>query len=628
VFADLYLRVDLPGAAWLAHQAFRAVVAPLEWLTDGGDQRLKGALAAWAVCLPLAWRWPRFGRVFWGGTALVVGLAQVLIVALAALMERALAAGLAVAVVTALLTGTLGWDGGGAGPRRSWAWGVAAVVAAAGAVACYYVFALFMTYGEGYAVLRWAGDLVRQRGVQLLPLYAVAVAALQFAALVALARLPGQRRQRVRGLSMAAAAGLVVAVVLEIVLGQRAAIWPFFLVIPAGAMIASLLWPLLVRRPTRGGWRLRAIPQVLLLPCVLAVVLMGHTYAARVFRCDGLDAVPGLTLVATPAEVFRVTLARDATVAGLTLRTSMRLATLTTHPQVGDLALTHVGAASLDDSGDPDGETTLNGVPEELVYAPSVDRFYATLSPHRYDRLELTESVEYGDGGELTNVLLTITGDGARVVGVVGVPGLCWINTLRWSDTEDLLYIGCEDRAGVHRYDPVSRTFQDGNRSREIGDVQKIALAPSRSRLYTVSLWKRATLTELSQETLDPLRQVVIGGSHYDVVHDPRSERLFASAYYGSRVHVVHAETFQRERSIPAGFGTRALALADDLLLVSSVHDGLLRVCEPDSGRVRHSLRVGGHVKDIAIDPERDQAWFWSQCGLMRLDLAELRASE
>jgi len=623
VYADLYLRVDLPGAAWLAHQAFRGIVGPLEWLTEGGNTRLYAAVGAWAVCVVLAAVWRAARGVVWGSTCVLVASAQLLVVALASLMERALAAGFAVALCVALLSGALGWDDEG---RGRWAkWAVALAVAAVGAVACYYIFAMFMTYGEGYALLRWAGDLVRLRGVQLLPLFAACSAVVAVGAMVALVRLPGRRARRMRGLALSAAAGIVVAAALEILLRQGAALWPLLLVVPAGVSISSLAWLPLVRRPLQRGWRVGALPQVLLLPCLLACLLLGHTYTARVFRCDRLETIPGLEHVTSPAEIFRVTLSRDATVAAVSLRTSRRLGWLPTSATAGDLSYTLTGPAGLEGPGDPQGEWTLNGVPEELVYAPALDVFFVTLSPDRYDRIELDGLVHSHGRGELTNVLLIVSGDGAQVIEAVGVPGLCWINTLRWSDTENLLYIGCEDRPGVHRYEPLSRTFLDGNDSRVIGDVQKIALVPSRSRLYTVSLWKRPTLTELDLETLSPLRQTIIGGSHYDVVYDPGSERLFASAYYGSRVHVVDASTMNRMPSIPAGLGTRALSVADDLLLVSSVYDGLLRVCDPASGEVRHSLPVGGHVKDFAFDPERDMVWFWSQCGLMRLDLGKMR---
>lgn len=623
VFADLYLRVDLPGAAWMAHQAFRAIVGPLEWLTEEEGLRLVIVVALWLAAALPAWRFGNFGRVYWSATAVIVGAAQLMTIALAALMERALAAGLVAALVLAATTRGLGWESQDEGKVRRWVWVIPS--AAAGAVACYYVYALFMTYGEGYALLRWSGDLVRDRGLDLLKIYVGGVAVVQMAVVVLLVRRAGPRRWR--RLGWAAATGVAVAAAVEWLLGQGAAVWPYVIVVPCGVLAVSLLWPWLVARPLASGLDPRAIPRLLLPASLLAVLLFGHTYAGRVLRCDRTTDIPGLTRIAAPPEVFRVALARDGTLAAVSLRTSARLARIPVQPDIGILRTTHPGPAALADAGDGE-EHRLDGVVEELVYAPSLDRFYATLSPDDPDGLDVDLGVEYAGArsDEITNVLLTISGDGAEVVEAVGVPGLCWINTLRWSDPDGLLYIGCEDRSGVHRYDPVTRSFAGGNEDRAIGDVQKIAIDDAGDRLFTVSLWRRPTLTELDRASLAPSRQVVIGGSHYDVVHDPATDQIFASAFYGSRVRIIDASTFEPTGSSPAGFGTRSLAITDDWLLVSSVYDGLLRICDTSTGDVAHALPIGGHVKDIAIDHRRGLAYFWSQCGLFRLDLEALRS--
>ena len=164
----------------------------------------------------------------------------------------------------------------------------------------------------------------------------------------------------------------------------------------------------------------------------------------------------------------------------------------------------------------------------------------------------------------------------------------------------------------------------DGVLHPDVGDVQDIAFDPRARRLFTVSLWKTPYLTEVDQRTLARKRKVSIGGSHYDVVYDPGSDRVFASAWYGSRVRMVDAKTLQLQGRIPTGLGARALAVAkrQGLLLASSIYDGKLRICNAASGEVREALQVGGHVKDIAVDEARGVAYFWSQCGLYRLDLA------
>lgn len=620
VFADLYLRVDLPGAAWLAHLAFRALVGPLEWLTEGEGIRLRIALGAVAALgLASAFLPPARRFTLPAGVVLVAG-AQVLVLALAVLMERALAAGLLAGIVAAGLMGLR--RATVEHPRPLPRWPLAAAVAAAGAVACYYVYALFMTYGEGYALLRWAGALARDGGIELLGGYTLAVALVLVVLVTLFVRPSPGRGARAGRLAVAWGIGTLVALVVHRLVRQPVPLWPTPLVVGAGVALFAT-----ARGAVGPDQSPAALPRLLLVPTLLAPLLIGHTYAARVFRCGPASTMPGLERVANPAEVFRVTLSRDAQVAALTLRTDSRLAWLAVWPEPGPLQPIDPGPAGWPE-GDPLASPgTLAGVPEELVYAPAHDLFFATVTPE--PGLAGSPTRVPFDAGPyptdtVTNLILVIAGDGSRVVEALEAPGLCWINTLRWAEDEDLLYVGCEDRPGVHRYDPAARAFRDGTHARPIGDVQKIALHPERRTLYTVSLWKTPNLTELSREDLTVTRQVVLGGSHYDVVADGASGRVFASSFYGSRVHVVDGEDLGRQPSIPAGFGTRALALSTDphLLLASSVYDGTLRICEPSSGRTLATLPVGGHIKDIAIDEARSRAYFWSQCGLFRLDLS------
>jgi hypothetical protein len=56
-------------------------------------------------------------------------------------------------------------------------------------------------------------------------------------------------------------------------------------------------------------------------------------------------------------------------------------------------------------------------------------------------------------------------------------------------------------------------------------------------------------------------------------------------------------------------------------VVASSVYDGLVRVCRTDTAEVVRLLRVGGHVKDIAVDEARSLAYFANPCGVFRIDL-------
>jgi len=196
-----------------------------------------------------------------------------------------------------------------------------------------------------------------------------------------------------------------------------------------------------------------------------------------------------------------------------------------------------------------------------------------------------------------------------------------------WSEAIGKLYLGCEYEPVVQTYDPNSNTFERSDHDVAIGDVAAMVLDADGGRIFTTSFWNAQVVAELDLETMSVRRTCDIGGGNVDLAFDPSSGRLFATGYYDSRVRVISAQGLEKQDDVVTGFGTRAVAVdsSRDLLLVSSVYDGVLRVCEASTGKGVASLRVGGHVKDIVIDSERGLAWFWSQCGLFRLDLEQLR---
>jgi WD40 repeat protein len=122
-------------------------------------------------------------------------------------------------------------------------------------------------------------------------------------------------------------------------------------------------------------------------------------------------------------------------------------------------------------------------------------------------------------------------------------------------------------------------------------------------------------------------RQLATQGVNYDVALDAERGRLYVSSYYSSTVQIVDADTLTPLGSIPTGLGTRALQLVPerDLLLISSVYDGVVRVWDLATESTVAALNVGGHVKDFAVSPGGDTAYFWSQCGLLSLDLRAVR---
>jgi len=598
-FADLLLRRDLPGASTLQHAGFRTLVVPLEWLTEGDGERLRLALLLWLLALTSAALGHRRGwaRGVLAGSAAVVVAAELVTVALAVLMERGLALGVALAV------GLYLWKGRDRSVEERPRPAVLAAGALAAAASLYYVYALFMTQGSGYPLLIRLGEALRLGGASFLPLWAAAVLGLGVIAVLL-------RRSTLRVLPWTAGPGVVLAAFGSPV-GALVAV-------PASVAVVALLEPSLggLRGPAR--W-----PLVLAVPCVLAGVLFGHTYSARVLRCPSPDD-DRVRLLAAPGEVFRVAHGPGDTLL-LSQRTDRAFGRL--HLGSGQGIVPAVaGPLGHPGDGPEEGGRELFGHPEELVFAHSHDRFYGSVVPADAERWRPLTAP-----GAIRNLVAVISGDGRTVLDAFGLPGLCWINTLHWSEDDGVLYAGCEERPGLHRVDPDGQRLVDGTSERRLADVQDLAFGQGElaDRLFTISLWRSRYLSELDRSDLALRRRARIGGMSYHLAYDPQTSLLFASGWYAGRVRVVDAASMELIGALPAGFGVREVAVHRELrlLLASGTYDGALRAWRlRDDGLPEPLARVpvGGHVKDIRVDQGSERAWFWSQCGLYELDLARL----
>lgn len=581
---DLWLRVDLPGAPALEHLAFRALVGPLEWLTEGAGERLGVAMvAAGAVLAPaLVFRWWRVLDV----AALGVAALQIVVVVLALLMERALLPGVVVALA-------LGWRGLGIRGFDRRAAGVFGLVAGGGAAL--YVYSVFMTWGQGYPLVQAMGRALRSGAVSFASLFCVGCALL--AAGVAWRRGIDLRRA---GLALAAGVGVSLLLRAGLGVGGPWATAPF--VVAAGLALGALGGGLV----GVGGGAPRWWPVSLALPTALALLMMGHTYSARVFACPSAGA-EHLRLVGATSEIFR--LRRGDGFAAMTQREDARFARMDLKTDVVSWVKPGPLRAPLPPHVEAKG--ALWGTPEELVFAG--DRWFGTVVPGEPGRF-LGEDAPWG--AAVRNVVAELDAGATEVTSAVAVPDLCWINTLGWGGADGLLYAGCEDVPGLHRL--RHGAVVDSTTEARLGDVQDIAFGAD--RLWTVSLWFRPTLTELRRSDLGIERQLVIGGSHYHLARDAARDRIWTTAWYGGRVRVIDVAGWRRERTMAAGLGARPVEILADEVLVHSAYDGLLRMYDADTLQELDRMAVGGHVKDLAADPETGQAWFASQCGLYALD--------
>ncbi len=618
---DLLLRVDLPGASEAAHLAFRAVVVPLRWLRVRTEHPLPVGLSAWLLLLPLTWRRPRLLAAWLGASAAVLAAAELLTVSLALLMERSAALGIAVATAVAVRLG----GAPPAGPRDARArWTeLAGTIAAAGG--CLVLIALLYDTRADYPMIAALGERLRA-GETAAATFAVAAGAVApVGGGILLRRIPG------RGAALAggATAGLAVALATRALPpGDVAAWWPLALSVPAGMLLLLLGAPLLPPAGS-GRWTRPTAWPLLLLPLVPAAgLLFAQAYATRILVCPA--PTPGLERIAALPEVFEIALNEEGTTALLAVRGSAQLLSMQLLPEPSAPVPVEPGpAAGPPDVGRPGA---LLGRPEEVVHLPSTGGWLATLVPEGVARGADAVEARFASGGacdavgDFGNLLVDVGPDAARVERAGTWPDLCWVSSARWDPVAERLLVGWEYRPGLHRLDPATGAASAHPLGAGVGDVIAIAPDPDpdAGRLFAASLWTSRYLTELDRDSLAPRRRAAVGGTNYDVAYEPARDRVFVSSFYASRVRTVDAATMERTGSLPTGFGTRALALLPrlDLLVASSTYDGVLRFWDLESGALVGALPVGGHVKDLAADPERGLLYFWSQCGLFRLDVA------
>ena len=611
LFADLYFRIDLPGAGWLLHQAFRAASVGVRWLEDDVEgSRLQGIaalglIAALAVAVP--WKpslWPR--RVL----ALPLVVAQLAFLAVAGLMERSLLLGIVVGAAVGIRSQAPEPAAEGLDWRRS------AVGVISAGLAVFYLVEIFAVRSEGYSLVDWVDSLMRD-GLPLTWIFVACTAVLGARAAQGLGRgswcaLPG--------LAAAGLAALLLDRGLPLVSGAVTA--------AAGSLVLAAAWSKQVAAPRGRAWDPATWPTRLAPAVLIAALLIGHAYAARIFHCVGVDEHTALTRVAEPGEVFRLALGRDGAVLALALREERRIGRMELGVEDAPLTFAAPGVlpAPPPEWGDFPPGSTLASI-EELVYAEGADRFYGTALGGHPDFNSLPSSPP----NWMRTLIFELPGDASSVLGFEGDRDMCWVGALAWHEADERLYVGCEYEPRVLRFDPAAGRIEASVQDERLGDVAALAFdpRPGSDRMFAVSFWNTRTVTELSRSELRVRRARAIGGSHYDLAFEPSSDRLFVSSYYGSRVRILRGEDLEPVGRIATGLGARPLAVdvQRGLVLAASVYDGMLRVCESGTGDVLEALHVGGHVKDVVVDEAAEVAWLASRCGLFRVDLAALVGS-
>ena len=813
VLASLYLPVELPGASQMAWAVFEGVVFPARKLDVPSWPVLLGAGASAAALALAARRVAPLRAVLDLGLAASLLAPPAVVLALGLLMERSAGLGVAAALLLAFRSDL---HVAGRYHHPSGLGRLVTGILVLGTVLGSFRYVLLLTRTEpGYSLLSWVGRQFRH-GIITPGFVFVAVTLLILLSLLSvLASRPGGLVRAIGPLASALAVGTCVTLVSRYLFADQSPLWPSIISLSLALLLlvvlgpycqfASSSWPLL-----RNG------PRLFLVPVLTAVLLIAQAYCIRILHCPTLDSDSPLKRIAVIPDTFRIALDAAGEKALLTIRESGQLASIALSPEIGPPVLVDPGPARCHPLADQ-APMELVGPPEELMFVPGANRFFGVVvTPSLAEGGQfLLDSIPHSksctDPDDFGSLLIRLSEDASRVERAYTLPGLCWVSTVEWDPRDELLLLGWEYSAGLHRHNLQTGWSEGYALDPGIGDVSGLAIDPSpdRDRLYSVSLWAGANLTQLArsdlvvrgEETLDegspqrieertelarqrleemadkleplldrvedvakqveeseealaeitkgrddlrgeqqrlerklqtcpppfssgadpesgcrePLlkkieevedalavvedeveqyqtkltqsrtalkvakgyvdavsankegatadleraeeelgmagsavipgrlgtqragtgigpsprtyRQLATQGVNYDVALDSERNRLYVSSYYASTVLVIDADSVTRVGAIPAGFGTRALKLVPErnLLLISSVYDGMVRVWDLATESMLAELPVGGHVKTFAVAPGGNTAYFWSQCGLLSLDLDSLQ---
>jgi len=202
--------------------------------------------------------------------------------------------------------------------------------------------------------------------------------------------------------------------------------------------------------------------------------------------------------------------------------------------------------------------------------------------------------------------------------------GMCWVSSVAWDPQRERVLLGCETAPDLLALRPDSMQLEHVGQLDAWDDSEDIALRRDRREMYLVSLAEGDRLRVVDPDSGQTLRQAVIGGFNYQVLHDAPTNRVFVSRFADSQVVAFDGESLEVAGRIRTGFSGRPLAAAEGrrLLLSASMFRGTLDLLDPDGLRVLRREPIGGRVKALAT--RGDRAWVGSACGVYELDLEAL----
>jgi len=342
-----------------------------------------------------------------------------------------------------------------------------------------------------------------------------------------------------------------------------------------------------------------------LLARLLFLSLMGANatavhYLGTMWLCAGSQQPhPAVRRISSAAGAFSMASSRDG---------KLLLASLREPRQVIAVPLSggsHHTAVDLMDAAGGTGHLFSWVEPENLLRLPGQDRFL------------LLKAVS--DDQESNQVaLLNKSGKELRTLDALRHAGVSDIAL----DSRGRVYFSTEFHGSIYVHDAQHLRRQQTIHWPE-AETNKILITPDQGRIFSLGLWSDPFLRAMDISGQREVAALDVGTLSWDMVHDPVSRRIFVPKFISGQVLVVGVkERLEVEQRWDAGFGARTVDLdpALRLLYVGAMYDGTITVLSADSGEHRLQLRLGGHIKGLAVDRRTHKAYVGCDCGIYEID--------
>ncbi len=189
------------------------------------------------------------------------------------------------------------------------------------------------------------------------------------------------------------------------------------------------------------------------------------------------------------------------------------------------------------------------------------------------------------------------------------------------SDGAGRIYLSTEFQGQVFVLDARTLALQDTVRWPD-AETNRVLVDPNRRRIYSLGLWSDPMLRVMDLSSRTEIGAVDVGTLSWDMAHDPGRKKVFVPKFMTGRVLVIDDQKLTVQHRWPAGFGARTVRLDTKLglLYVGAMYAGTVTVLHADTGERLLSLRLGGHIKGLHLEPGTHKVYVGCDCGIFEID--------